>query len=144
MLHTFGTESYVVIIFGRSPCLCMYWAISFVLSPSPYIGSRTGLPLSFSGNCAALLRISSTNGAAISVGVFCIVARVVAPHPVVPLLSMQFSGIFSIQSPRYCASSGAVIFVSFELVVSGISVVPVAFKVIFTFSIYAVKICFGY
>ena len=81
--------------------------------------------------CIALLPISSTNGIAIIVGVFCIVASVVAPHPVVPLLNMQFAGISSIQSVRYIAPSGAVIFwFPVIFVASEISCIPVSVKVI--------------
>lgn len=83
-----------------------------------FTGSMCGHSILYSGmSISSSSQLSSTNGIAISVGIFCTVASVVAPHPVVPLLNMQLDGISSIQSVRYIAPSGAVILWSCELVV---------------------------
>ena len=90
--HTKGNESYVVAIFSWS-CVLMYLIISASLSMSPWIPRSSGL-------LAALFWTRPTNGIASMVLPGCLIASVVAPQPVMPLLNTQLVGTSDIQSER--------------------------------------------
>ena len=64
-----------------------------------------------SGLLATLLSTRPTNGMARIVFPGCLIASVVAPHPVIPLLNTTLVGTSDIQSERWVAPDGAVLII---------------------------------
>ena len=90
-------------------CEPIYFIISSSFSILPWIPRSSGL-------LATLLLTKPTNGKARIVSPGCLMANVVAPHPVMPLLNTQFTGISDIHSVIHFAPDGAVLrIVSFTI-----------------------------